>query len=75
MNSGSQFIQATIQENKNCFKFSFSKVTRNWTDKTFQARKTKKYIYERDNQNEFWKSRLQTDSFTVKWPQMFDLQN
>ena len=29
-NSGSQCVQATTQENKNCFKLSFSKMMQNW---------------------------------------------
>ena len=43
-NPGSQRIQATAQENKNCFKVSFSKVTQNWVVKKNSSKENKKYI-------------------------------
>ena len=53
--SGSQRIQATAQENKNRFKLSFSKVTKNWVvKKKFKHKKQKIYcrVDGRGNQNE-----------------------
>ena len=44
--------------------------------KKFQERKTKIYwrVDGGDDQNEIWKSKLQTDAFTIKCPQIFGLQ-
>ena len=76
--SGSQCVQATTQENKNRFKLSFSNVTQNWVVKKI-FKKEKQKIYWRvdggDDQNEIWKSELQTDAYAIKCPQIFGLQS
>ena len=44
-NSGSQSVQATTQENNNCFKLSFSKVTQNWAVKKNVKQEKQKKLY------------------------------